>query len=66
MLVYSRSNDIRQGAVKERFEALRNGIVKVLASVEALIDFGEGEEIEEGVFAKGEHYFPMSSWKVRD
>lgn len=42
-----------QGAVRERFEALRTGVIKVLASVEALIDFGEGEEIEEGVFGQG-------------
>lgn len=42
--------------MKERFEHLRNGIIKVLASVEALIDFGEGEEIEHGVWDQGNVY----------
>lgn len=28
-------------------------IIRCLALVEALIDFGEGEAIEEGVFGKG-------------
>ncbi|KDQ65044.1 hypothetical protein JAAARDRAFT_52958 [Jaapia argillacea MUCL 33604] len=33
-----------------RFEELRTDIIHCLALVEALIDFGEGEEIEEGVY----------------
>ncbi|KAF8075970.1 hypothetical protein FPV67DRAFT_1558557 [Lyophyllum atratum] len=32
------------------FEELRLGIIGCLANVEALIDFGEGEDIEEGVY----------------
>jgi tRNA modification GTPase len=32
---------------------LREEIVRCLALVEALIDFGEGEDIEEGVFDEG-------------
>ncbi|KAF9507509.1 hypothetical protein BS47DRAFT_1373880 [Hydnum rufescens UP504] len=38
------------GETKKRFEVLRNDVIRCLASVEALIDFGEGEEIEEGVY----------------
>ncbi|KAF8592688.1 tRNA modification GTPase TrmE [Ramaria rubella] len=38
------------GSVEDRFEYLREQIVGALAMVEALIDFGEGEEIEEGVY----------------
>ena len=36
-----------------KFQALREEIVACLALVEALIDFGEGEDIEEGVFEEG-------------
>ena len=36
------------------FYALREEIVGCLALVEALIDFGEGEDIEEGVFEEGQ------------
>ena len=32
---------------------MREDIVRCLALVEALIDFGEGEDIEEGVFDEG-------------
>lgn len=32
---------------------LRNEIIRCLALVEALIDFGEGEDIEEGVYDRG-------------
>jgi len=32
---------------------LREEIIGCLALVEALIDFGEGEDIEEGVFEEG-------------
>ncbi|EJF63061.1 tRNA modification GTPase TrmE [Dichomitus squalens LYAD-421 SS1] len=38
------------GATRARLEELRNEIIQCLALVEALIDFGEGEDIEEGVF----------------
>ena len=34
-------------------EQLREQVVGALAMVEALIDFGEGEEIEEGVYEEG-------------
>ncbi|KAK7060113.1 mitochondrial splicing system protein [Paramarasmius palmivorus] len=40
------------GEVRDRFEHLRTDIIHCLAMVEALIDFGEGEDIEEGVFAQ--------------
>ena len=42
-----------QGVTRARFEALRNDIIQCLALVEALIDFGEGEDIEEGVYDQG-------------
>ncbi|KAG5219925.1 mitochondrial splicing system protein [Salix suchowensis] len=38
------------GDMRVRFEELRTQIIHCLAMVEALIDFGEGEEIEEGVY----------------
>ncbi|KAL0581206.1 mitochondrial splicing system protein [Marasmius crinis-equi] len=38
------------GEMRERFERLRSDIIHCLAMVEALIDFGEGDDIEEGVF----------------
>ncbi|RDX53010.1 tRNA modification GTPase TrmE [Lentinus brumalis] len=38
------------GSTRARLEELRNETIQCLALVEALIDFGEGEEIEEGVF----------------
>ncbi|KAI9512724.1 tRNA modification GTPase TrmE, partial [Russula earlei] len=38
------------GEARDGFCALREEIVGCLALVEALIDFGEGEDIEEGVF----------------
>jgi tRNA modification GTPase len=42
-----------QGEARTEFHALREEIVRCLALVEALIDFGEGEDIEEGVFEEG-------------
>ncbi len=39
--------------MRTRFEELRTQIIHCLAMVEALIDFGEGEEIEEGVYEQG-------------
>ncbi|KAG5645773.1 hypothetical protein DXG03_005310 [Asterophora parasitica] len=39
-----------RGSVRARFDELRAGIIGCLANVEALIDFGEGEDIEEGVY----------------
>ncbi|KAG6861491.1 hypothetical protein C0995_015918 [Termitomyces sp. Mi166 len=38
------------GAVRAQYGDLRSGIIGCLANVEALIDFGEGEDIEEGVY----------------
>jgi hypothetical protein len=42
-----------QGEARAEFYALREEIVGCLALVEALIDFGEGEDIEEGLFEEG-------------
>ncbi|KAJ3811279.1 hypothetical protein F5876DRAFT_39986 [Lentinula aff. lateritia] len=39
-----------QAAGVAQFEHLRSEIIHCLAMVEALIDFGEGEDLEEGVF----------------
>ncbi|KAF9076664.1 tRNA modification GTPase TrmE [Rhodocollybia butyracea] len=39
-----------RGISRAQFEHLRLGIIHCLAMVEALIDFGEGEDLEEGVF----------------
>ncbi|OBZ71947.1 tRNA modification GTPase GTPBP3, mitochondrial [Grifola frondosa] len=38
------------GAARSRFGQLRTEIIQCLALIEALIDFGEGEDIEEGVY----------------
>jgi hypothetical protein len=44
-----------QGEARKEFIALRlrEYIIGCLALIEALINFGEGEEIEEGVFDEG-------------
>lgn len=42
-----------QGTTRTRLEELRSDIIHCLSMVEALIDFGEGEEIEEGVYNQG-------------
>ncbi|EJD00980.1 uncharacterized protein FOMMEDRAFT_147656 [Fomitiporia mediterranea MF3/22] len=39
-----------RGSARVRFESMRNEIIKAMAMTEALIDFGEGEDLEEGVF----------------
>ncbi|OJT13192.1 tRNA modification GTPase GTPBP3, mitochondrial [Trametes pubescens] len=39
-----------EGATRARLEHLRKEIIQCMALVEALIDFGEGEDIEEGVY----------------
>ena len=44
-----------QGAARARFEELRGSIIKCLAMIEAIIDFGEGEDIEEGVYEQGRY-----------
>ena len=38
--------------MRATYEELRTGIIKCLAMVEELIDFGEGEDFE-GVYAQG-------------
>lgn len=47
-----------QGISRAQFEHLRLGIIHCLAMVEALIDFGEGEDLEEGVFEQGTDTWP--------
>ena len=32
---------------------MRNEVIKCLALIEALIDFGEGEDLEEGIYDQG-------------
>lgn len=36
-----------------KIEELRINVIKALAMIEALIDFGEGEDIEDGVYEAG-------------
>ncbi|TFK74386.1 tRNA modification GTPase TrmE [Pluteus cervinus] len=42
------------GHVRAQFDDLRSRIIRCLANVEALIDFGEGEEIEEGIYEQSQ------------
>ncbi|KAH9942991.1 tRNA modification GTPase TrmE [Epithele typhae] len=39
-----------EGATRARLESLREEIIRCLALLEAIIDFGESEEIEEGLY----------------
>lgn len=39
--------------MRARYDDLRAGIISCLANVEALIDFGEGEDFEDGVYEQG-------------
>jgi len=39
--------------VKREMDNLREGVIKCLALLEALLDFGEGEDLEEGVYDQG-------------
>lgn len=45
-----------QGQVRGVLDDLRVRVIKCLALVEALIDFGEGEDLEEGVYSQGRIY----------
>jgi len=56
--------DLVQGGARAQFHALREEVVACLALVEALIDFGEGEDLEEGVFAQGNVYIRCFSGRV--
>jgi hypothetical protein len=47
-----------KGEIKTKFDGLRQRIISALAKVEALIDFGEGDEIEEGVYDDGAFTLP--------
>lgn len=42
------------GAIRKKYDDLRERIIYCLAMVEAIIDFGEGEEIEDGVWEKAQ------------
>ncbi|KAI5124891.1 hypothetical protein M0805_007320 [Coniferiporia weirii] len=39
-----------RGSTRDRFEKIRSEIIRAMAMTEALIDFGEGEDLEEGVY----------------
>lgn len=39
--------------MRAQFDELRLRIIRCLANVEALIDFGEGEDIEDGIYDQG-------------
>ena len=47
------SEALAQGAVRAQYNKLRAGIISCLANVEALIDFGEAEDFEDGVYEQG-------------
>jgi len=42
-----------QGHTRREMDNLREDVIKCLALLEALIDFGEGEDLEEGVYDQG-------------
>lgn len=42
-----------QGETRAEYDSLRTQIIHCLAQLEALIDFGEGDDIEEGVYELG-------------
>ena len=42
-----------KGHVKREMDNLRKDVIKCLALLEALIDFGEGEDLEEGIYDQG-------------
>ena len=44
------SHILLKSHVKREVGNLREGVIKCLALFEAFIDFGEGEDIEEGVY----------------
>lgn len=44
---------VSQGASRIHFESLRKQIIKCLALVEAIIDFSEGEDLEDGILDDG-------------
>ena len=50
-----------QGYVKREMDKLREGVINCLALLEALIDFGEGEDLEEGVYDQGLSLLNVSS-----
>ena len=50
-----------QGKVKDEMDQIRREVIKCLALVEALIDFGEGEDIEEGTYDQGTPIFYSQS-----
>ncbi len=39
-----------EGSMKSRYEHLRHEIIKCLANIEAIIDFGDNDDIEEGIY----------------
>ena len=45
-----------QGSTRDRFTQIRDEIIKAMAMVEACIDFGEGEDLEEGVYEQGRYF----------
>lgn len=54
------------GVTRNRFEQLRTEIIQCLALVEALIDFGEGEDIEEGVYEQARERVIQLSRTIHD
>ena len=48
--------NLTQGSSRNRLKEIRTSIIKAMAMVEALIDFGEGDNIEDGVYDNGKYY----------
>lgn len=48
-----------KGGTRSRYDALRQKIIHCLAQLEALIDFSEGEDIEEGVYDQGKNFYEV-------
>ena len=48
--------NLTQGSSRNRLKEIRTSIIKAMAIVEALIDFGEGDNIEDGVYDNGKYY----------
>ncbi|KZT74516.1 tRNA modification GTPase TrmE [Daedalea quercina L-15889] len=54
------------GSTRDHFEKLRKDAIQCLALVEALIDFGEGEDIEEGVYEQARERVKALARNIRE
>jgi tRNA U34 5-carboxymethylaminomethyl modifying GTPase MnmE/TrmE len=54
-----------QGTTRAQLDRLRSEIIQCLAMLEALIDFGEGEDIEEGLYEQGNFCLSKAAWNAQ-